>query len=820
MKFKKLLLLICSISVLSGTLSSCDVGEAFKSVVDKVTEVGGDAIETIKDWGSDAWKKTVDWGSDTWNDVSSWGQSAWQQVADWSSNAGEAVAKWGEAAINGAKNFFCNVGDYIINIANNVVTFGLKKGVEKLDLTKGFEENGTYDDWKEYTNDYEAITYSLISTQLKKIYDVFPAKLVLPTSKQEVYGYCFTDYGQTFVSSQDSETQEIYYSSGFVSLVDEFTISKTEAEKGIEIFKLESNDTSNAHYFYSYRCEPFTTHCVIRGQYLKYGVNSDNQIFYENSEYDGKFDKELGGLYSFDEKKYLYGEDNGFVPKKGNIIDESFDFIDWKEQTKTTFISGLSLKLSDLKKLISNAVFKTKQVINNINEQTILGYNLKDIKNAVNGTHEDDIATVTQDKIALHSVDNEVPSTPSSTAKWICGICAGIAVIADLTVALFFPKVTPANIALNVAVGTISGSAIELMLEVIMNNKSFKDVNWIKVGIAAIAGGLASLVPANSSKKYVISTSLITAFTNMSYAFLDGQTIFNSAISFISSFAIAILLSTATISLFNGLGKMISKVAPKFTKKVSTFIANHQIIIGGKSMKQIPTTAVDGITRQASASADASSVDQRKTVFNTKSAVKQLPGSKNKYFAIVDDAGHEISKAQLLKNGGNGYLSLKKVEGGNKYSILFIDRSGNPLSRVPIKNGYIQFQYFDSTIVSLRTSQSLVANRSENFKMFDECLKRQLINSPSSVSNDVLTYFRTCGKDFDDLTFADFKYMRTILNKTWHEGENRATGILIDTTLHQVISHMGGFSLAKALAAFSFPSQILFALEQTIIVGA
>lgn len=85
-------------------------------------------------------------------------------------------------------------------------------------------------------------------------------------------------------------------------------------------------------------------------------------------------------MYSFDEKKYLYGEDNGFVPKKGNIIDESFDFIDWKEQTKTTFISGLSLKLSDLKKLISNAVFKTKQVINNINEQTILGYNLKDIK--------------------------------------------------------------------------------------------------------------------------------------------------------------------------------------------------------------------------------------------------------------------------------------------------------------------------------------------------------------------------------------------------------------------------------------------------------
>lgn len=31
MKFKKLLLLVCSISVLSGTLSSCDVGEAFKS---------------------------------------------------------------------------------------------------------------------------------------------------------------------------------------------------------------------------------------------------------------------------------------------------------------------------------------------------------------------------------------------------------------------------------------------------------------------------------------------------------------------------------------------------------------------------------------------------------------------------------------------------------------------------------------------------------------------------------------------------------------------------------------------------------------------
>lgn len=820
MKAKKILVAILAASMLSPTLTSCDVGELFQNIGDKIADVGGDVIDTIKDWGSNAWDNTVEWGSNAWNTVSTWGQSTWSQVVDWGTNTGEAVAEWGQTVIDGTKNFFCSVGDFVVDIANSAVTFGLKKGVDKLDLTKGLEEEGSGDDWKEYLDDYEAITYALVSTQFKKVYDVFPAKLEIPSSNQEVYGYAFTDYESAYTYHAGQDDEENYYATGFISLVDEFTIPTADVKKGIEIYKTETDDSSN-HYFYSYDCEPFDTHCVVKGQYLKYGVNKEHQIYYENSTYDGNTDTSLGGLYSFDEKKYLYGEDNGFVPKKGNIVDEAFDFDTWKDETKTSFLSGFTIAFSDLKNIISDSISKVKQVISNINDQTILGYNINDVKKSINATSEDDVAVISDEKVALHSVDNEVPSTLSNTAKWIVGLCTGVVVIADIAVAMFFPKVTPLNMTLNSVMSAVSGAAIELTIETIMNDKGFKDVNWVKIGIAAVAGGLAGLIPGNSSKvKCVVTTSLITATTNMAYNFLDGSSFFDSALSFVSSFAIAIVLSTTMTALFNGIGKLISKVAPKLTKKVSTFISNHQIILGGKSMESSTISTINITSKQASDSVEATSVDDRKTVFNTKKAVKHLPGAKNKYFAIVDENGNVISKSQLLKNNGNGYLALKDVEGGNKYASLFVDKNGNPLTRIPIKNGYVQFQNLNATIVNIGSGRSLVASRRENFKMFDDCLKQMLINNPSSVPTDVLNYFSNLGIDYDNLTYTDFETMRTLLNKTWHEGENRATGILVDTTIHHAISHMGGYSLAKALAAMSFPSQIIFTVSQTVVTGA
>lgn len=813
MFLKRLILSTTALSLLSSSLSGCNLNvDIFLSNID-------DNVSTIREWGTNAWNNTLEWGTNAWNTISTWGKSTWSQIVDWSTNTGEAVAEWGQTVVDGTTNFFCNVGDYVMDVANGFVTFGLKRGVDSLNLSKGLEE-GTEDDWKEYSNDFEAITYALVSTQLQKVYDVFPAKLEIPSTKQEVYGYAFTDYKTKYVYHQGENDQENYFSTGFISLVNEFVVPPSDINKGIEIYRTEDNDATSTHYFYGFNCEPFDSHCVIKGQYLKYGVNGDHQIYYENSEYDGTSDESLGGLYSFDDKNYIYGEDNGFIPTKGNVLDETFDFESWKSETKNTFLKGISLKLADLKNIITDAIAKVKTVINNLNEQTILGYNIDDIKKAINNTSENDIATVENDKVAMHSVDNEIPSSLDSTAKWIVGFCTAIAVIANIGVVLFFPKVTSANTAINAAVSAVSGAAIELSVQTLIDNKGFKDVNWIKIGIAAVVGGLAGLLPETNSKiKGSITTSLIAAVTTMSYRFLDGGSFLNSALSFVSSFVIALILSTALTTIASGFEKLANKVAPKLMKKVNLFIQKHQIIVGGKSMQENVSGLNDAVTREASQSASNASVDSRTTVFNTKEAVKHLPGDKNKYLALTDETGKIITKQELLNNSGNGYLVLKNNEAAQRYSALFVDKNGNLLTRIPIKNGYVQFQSFDSTIVNLSKGNSLISNRSENFKMFDDCLKKALINNPESVAPDVLQYFRNLGVDFDSLTCADFKMMRSILNKTWHEAENRGTGILIDTTLHNFISHMGGFSLSKALAAYHFPTQIILAMDQAVLKG-
>lgn len=161
MRFKKIILSAVALSLLSTSLSSC--GLNFDNIINKADEV----LNTIKERGAGAWNDTLEWGTNTRNNVSTWGETTWSQVVNWSSNTGEAAAERGETVINGTKNFFCNVGDYIIGVANGVATFGLKKGVNSLDLSKGLE-TGNKGDWNEYLNDYEAITYALISTQLQK----------------------------------------------------------------------------------------------------------------------------------------------------------------------------------------------------------------------------------------------------------------------------------------------------------------------------------------------------------------------------------------------------------------------------------------------------------------------------------------------------------------------------------------------------------------------------------------------------------------------------------------------------------------------------
>ena len=817
MKFKKIICAFLSLTLTAPVLTSCSEINGFFSnaisvggdVWSNVTGVASDVASQIVDgwnqvvnWGSGVWDDTCQFVGDSWRSVSEWGKSTWKNVVDWSANSGEAVANWGRAVIDGINGTFCSVGDYVLSIRDKVVGFGLKKGVEKLDLFAPIENNV---DWKQYKGDEEAIAYSLFSNQMASHYEVFPAKVISKSEGTEIYGFGFTDGEECYVYDKGLSDEKTYYSAGFVSLVDELPISDVDIKSGLEIIRCDDTDASDENYFYAYTCEPFDTHVVYESTYMKYGVNSNHQLYYEAQPDCGTYDQARGSLYSYNTKSYLIGSDDGFVPTKGSALNEAFDFDSWAQEATQASSNGFSVTLDSLKNAVTQAVKTIQTVIHNLEEQTILGYNITDLKNAIDGVHEDDVAEVNSEKVAMHSVSNaEATSNVSDLAKWLTGVSLAIVVIANILMTIVFPGAAALT-------NAVIGGAIQTFVEVVIQNHDVSHINWIKVAIASISGALIGVcgLALPKAASLILSTA-IGSFSESIFNFMDGKNFLDCSLSFVSSFAISLIC----VGLFTGVSKaakaIANKVAPKLCAKVGLAISNGIVSIRGKVAEK-----VEGIKSEVLRNWSKKAVARLMGITTTElenlslQSIKSLPADSNVYFMKTDADGNVVTKAALLQNGGNGRLVLTDLP-DNPYRGLFVDAAGNPVTYLEILNGKVQFGKVALTSVVLPAGETLVASRAKNFSHADQVLFDKIINHDSSVPSSVFNYFADNNIDLATLTLGDVKTMRSVLQLTWHESEDGVTLYLVDSLLHSAVSHMGGFAYAKAAAVFQVPVILLF----------
>jgi len=806
MHLKKSLCAILSLFLIVPSLSSCDEMGSF---LDQAKSVGEDVWSNVTkgwndvvSWGSGVWDNACDFANDSWSSMSEWGNSTWNAVADWSSNVGEATAQWGKSVIDGVNGFFCQAGDYVLSVRDKIVGFGLKKGVDHLDLLAPIQKGDG--DWSKYKGDDEAITYSLFANQMAARYDVFPAKVNIPNS-DEVYGYGFTDGTESYVYNKGQEDEVTYLSTGFVSLVGELPISEEQASKGLEIERCDDTDVSNEHYFYAFSCNPFDTHVVFDSTYLKYGVNADHQLYYEAQEDKGVYDTSRGSLYSYNTQSFLLGQDDGFVPTKGSVFQEAFDFEEWKSSSFQDCASGFTVALQSLKNCVTEALTTVRTVIRNLESQTILGYSLSDVKAALGNVHEDDVATINNQEVAMHSVDNAVPTSGASdVSKWLVGIAVSLVLLVNLVMKVVFPTLAP-------LAGATSGAAVETFMQVVVHSHNVKNLNWMKIGIASASGALIGACGfAEGEFSQTMLTSAVAGLTESLYRFLDGSNFLECALSFISTFALSFVLIGVFKVLSKTAGKIAQKIAPNFSAKVTKALDDGVLSIRGKVAMKVETIKSERIrTFAKSVVAHLMGVPVGEVETLALQSVKSLPGDDNPYFIKTDVEGNILSKSDLLANGGNGRLCLSNLP-NNPYQSLFVDKNGNPLAYLEIVNGKIQFGDASWANVVLSSEAGLVASRAKNFAGADRQLYEELIKHDASIPSKIYDYFSVNGIDLSTLTLQEVKDMRSALGLTWHEGEDGYTLYLVETALHQVISHMGGFAYAKAAAVFNVPATLLF----------
>jgi hypothetical protein len=174
----------------------------------------------------------------------------------------------------------------------------------------------------------------------------------------------------------------------------------------------------------------------------------------------------------------------------------------------------------------------------------------------------------------LHADSFPVP-TPEAPSFWqrfalwataISTIAVGVVVSVAVTVVTCGAAVT----AMSIVTGAMLGAGIEMLMQAI-DGKGINQVNWLKVGVAAVSGALAAIPGIGW-----IGAGLVAGGTQAAMTAIDGGSWEDIAKSFVIGFATGALIHGAT----KLLGKASSKIADKLGK---CFVAGTAVlaVVGG-----------------------------------------------------------------------------------------------------------------------------------------------------------------------------------------------------------------------------------------------
>lgn len=646
------------------------------------------------------------------------------------------------------------------------------------------DSNDNENDSSSFVGDMDVFVYGLLINRVLLNYDCFNATIRLDDGTY-MSGIAYTDYDSYFeVIDETSEYTEGYFPAGFVPLMDE-PVRFCDLKKDLHGTEIRNTDyeIENNSYFLAYDLKSFTDHCVIWGQYLKYGIDDNGDVFYETYEFDGtNYDKTVGSLYSYDSGEEIYqGPYNGVTNITGESISSQVDFIELNKQINDL----LDQQDANFSNVEVNTYFNIAQERVNAfllsqQEETYFGYSVEELIKYVDELQPNDCIRITPNGIEINALLEEMPEEPSLLVKWLVGINAAVAVIGGFVVPLFIPWLKP-------ACDAVAGASVEIFSQVVIQNRTLKNVDWTKVAIAtvsAVAFGYASYL---QDVKIVglLSVAIIGGATSAAYAYCDGKSGKELANAFVVGAAISSAFFVASKVAGNCISKMVSKsdYLFKLSQKTSNFIANHQVgfpIKGSDGEITILETILNPRAKYASIQALKKFEKENFRNGNVKDV---------KYF---DSKGNEISKKEAYSLE-EAFISVDKKAQPEVAAALKKLGVGNKL---PISNGKIDWQELGVGTFYIKVTN----NRDTNFKNTMECLIDTMQKEPDKLDpqlvKDINTYISKNNINITDLN----KNHLNDMGYTIHEDIGFVT--IVKTDVHDFFGHAGGVYYAKQLQNF------------------
>ncbi len=660
----------------------------------------------------------------------------------------------------------------------------------------GFAVNLAYE-VEDYVGDLETFVYGLIVNELGYGYDVFPAYVEL-SDGSEIYGIGYSDYSECY---EDESGNDVTFLAGFIPYYGEYTIPNEDFDAGLTVYDMEY-ESEEFSFILAYQSDSYTNHCVIYGQYLHYGIGENGQVTYWSKNYvKGTCDEDLGSLYSYDESRYVF-ENNvgGYVTISGTSLYSQIDYDELEKEINailetqdTNFVSY------DIESAACFAQEAIEAYLLSMQEETFLGYDVATLIEESKKLDPLECYRITSDGLVTLDIE-EYQSKEETLVKWLvgtaCVIVAAVGIVASM-VCIACPI-------LSSVAGALTGTAIEIFMQVIIAGEDLSDINWGKVALAAAAGAVSGFlgpyITATTSgvANFLLDSSLDGLIGGIETAvgtWMEGGDGLSIAKSMGIGFAIAFGLSAGFKGagviigkLANKLGPSIAagayKLAPKLTKNVSKFAKGL-----GKGLTKLKSVA--------------DSTPFHSKYISNKIAFKQLArlqseGSDRlktkslnhlKATGILDKDNNPITKETLEK-------IFKKASDG---SVIGYFDMGDELVEIVKKNGIVGVVFDNSKYQTVFLEAGLVADRSTNFKEAVIELKKSWLKDSTQIPESIAEAIKATNMDLEDIGVDALVKIIKKSDMVLHENVDMQTITLVSRALHEEIKHMGGYALAKDL---------------------
>ena len=500
--------------------------------------------------------------------------------------------------------------------------------------------------------DTEQFVYQKIYDEYSLFYETFDARVTL-SDGTELYGIAYSDFAAYF-ECVDGEGG--YFPAGFIIEGGEVSIPDGERETGLELENLFSYNDKYG-FVVAYNTDPYREHFVRNGKYVKYGVDENGIIVFTEEDFSRDIvDESLGALYSYDENETIFNPDVGgdYIPVSGESLFERTDYQALEDEINEILeTQDRNFSEVEIDSVTSIAQGAVSNYLLNLQQEKFLGCDVETLRKEVEKLNPRDCITILPDGNVVIEVGDEIPSEPSKLAKWTVGISCGIAFASSVAMSKFIPATTILD-------GAISGVAIEVFFQVVIDNNSVENINWTKVAIAATTGAIMAWLDPFGADQIGKSIAARTG---------------NEVLAKVAGYSFSVMSNSVAAGVTNSAFAIIDEKSEEevFDAFVTGAVIGACCTVAAEELDKAARAAMD-LLKKSNPDNWLVKLADGATCFINEHQVKLFDDDLEKILAPKTvyestQSGMAEYNRQLLRKRGGGYKDLKKLSSGTGMEV-------------------------------------------------------------------------------------------------------------------------------------------------------